>query len=355
MLKDIKYFIDQDTERQERLEVSWSQKIKENRLASLDAFKQIMPNIYQVLNSAKEHPESVFVNKEGELDIVNIATGKAFYGHDVNKSIFNHLERFAANPHLVSFNSSSKVESLPQEIEVLVVFGVGLGQHLMPLLQNYEIKHLVIYEPNLGYLDCSLSSGIWNQVLEIAVMKKTGVYLQTQLEPRKILVEFGELYDFSPFRHVYVYQHYHSELFDNTIAYLSTVTLNELGSMLRRPLLERTHVDFLVPWPPVVSAKNWTEANLDEKLYQKNIDVFSQFFPDIASEFRHYKAHKWKPLANAIGEVNIFHIETNSALYGDSPMDMEHEAYNAFIKAPTKERLALTSKQGKTYKTISPI
>ena len=105
MLKDIKYFIDQDTERQEQLEVSWSHKIKENRLASLDAFKQTMPNIYQVLNSAKEYPESVFVNKEGELDIVNIATGKAFYGHEVNKSISNHVERFSANPHLVSFNS----------------------------------------------------------------------------------------------------------------------------------------------------------------------------------------------------------------------------------------------------------
>ena len=49
MLKDIKYFIDQDTERQEQLEVSWSHKIKENRLASLDVFKQTMPNIYQVL------------------------------------------------------------------------------------------------------------------------------------------------------------------------------------------------------------------------------------------------------------------------------------------------------------------
>ncbi|AFS36496.1 6-hydroxymethylpterin diphosphokinase MptE-like protein [Alteromonas macleodii] len=349
MLKDIKYFIDQDTERQEQLEVSWSNKIKENRLASLDVFKQTMPNIYQVLNSAKEYPESVFVNKEGELDIVNISTGKAFYGHDVNKSISNHLERFSANPHVVSFNSSSKVESLPREIEVLVVFGLGLGQHLIPLLQNYKIKHLVIYEPNLGYLDCSLSSGIWKQVFEIAAVKKTGVYLQTQLEPRRILVEFGELYDFSPFRHIYVYQHYHSELFDNTIAYLSTVTLNELGSMLRRPLLKRTHVDSLVPWPPIVRSREWSDEHLNEKRYQKNLEIFSLFFPDIANEFRQYKANKWKPLANASGEVNIFHIETNSALYGDSPVDMEHEAYNAFVKAPTKERLALTSKQGKSY------
>lgn len=349
MLKDIKYFIDQDTERQEQLEVSWSHKIKENKLASLDAFKQTMPNIYQVLNSTKEYPESVFVNKEGELDIVNIATGKAFYGHDVNKNISKHLEKFVQNPLLVSFEPSRKVGSLSQNIDVLVVFGVSLGKHLIPLLQNYMIKHLVIYEPNLGYLDCSLSSGIWNQVFELAAMKKTGIYLQTKLEPSRILSDLGELYEFSPFKHVYVYQHYHSDTFDNAMAYLSTVTLNELGSMLRRPLLKRTHVDFLVPWPPIVSAKNWSEENLDEKMYQKNIDAFSQFFPDIANEFRHYKVNKWKPLANAMGEVNIFHIETNSALYGDSPMDMEHEAYNAFVKTPTKERLALTSKQGKTY------
>ena len=122
MLKDIKYFIDQDTERQEQLEVSWSHKIKENRLASLDVFKQTMPNIYQVLNSAKELQESVFVNKDGELDIVNTNTGKALYGYNVGESIARHVENFAFKPHLVSFNSSSKVESLPQEIEVLVWF-----------------------------------------------------------------------------------------------------------------------------------------------------------------------------------------------------------------------------------------
>jgi hypothetical protein len=349
MLKDIRHFIDDNLEHQQQLENSWGHIIETNKQASLNAFKQTMPNIYHTLKSENNYPESVFVNKYGELDIVDVTTGKVLYGYDINKSIELHLQQFVSKPRVVSFSASSIADHLPKNIEVMVVFGVGLGAHLLSLLQEYTIAHLVVYEPNLGYLDCSLSSGIWEQVFELAAMKKTGIYLQTQLEPSRILSDFGELYEFSPFKHVYVYQHYHSDPFDNTIAYLSTATLNELGSMLRRPLLKRTHVDCLVPWPPVTSAKKWSEENLDEKLYQKNIDVFSQFFPDIASEFRHYKANKWKPLANAMGEVNIFHIETHSALYGDSPVDMEHEAYNAFVKTPTKERLALTSKQGKSY------
>lgn len=349
MLKDIRYFIDENVERQEQLERSWANTIEENRQASLNAFKQTMPTIYHTLKSANNCPESVFVNKDGELDIVDVTTGKVLYGYDVNKSIELHLQQFVSNPRYVSFSTSTIADHLPKNIDVIVIFGVGIGTHLLSLLQEYTIAHLVIYEPNLGYLDCSLSSGIWAQVFELAAMKKTGIYLQTQLEPSRVLSDLGELYDFSPFKHVYVYQHYHSNPFDNAMAYLSTATLNELGSMLRRPLSKRTHVDSLVPWPPVVSAIKWSEESLNEKMYQKNIDAFSQFFPDIANEFRHYKANKWKPLANASGEVNVFHIETNSALYGDSPMDMEHEAYNAFVKAPTKERLALTSKQGKSY------
>ncbi len=349
MLKDIRYFVDEDVERQEQLERSWANTIEENRQASLNAFKQTMPTIYHTLKNANNCPESVFVNKDGELDIVDVTTGKVLYGYDINKSIELHLQQFVSKPRVVSFSASSIADHLPKNIEVMVVFGVGLGTHLLSLLQEYTIAHLVVHEPNLGYLDCSLSSGIWAQVFELAAMKKTGIYLQTQLEPNRILSDFGELYEFSPFKHIYAYQHYHSNPFDNAMAYLSTATLNELGSMLRRPLSKRTHVDSLVPWPPVVSATKWSEENLNEKMYQKNIDAFSQFFPDIANEFRHYKANKWKPLANASGEVNVFHIETNSALYGDSPMDMEHEAYNAFVKTPTKERLALTSKQGKTH------
>ena len=348
MLKDIKYFIDQDTERQEQLEVSWSHKIKENRLASLDVFKQTMPNIYQVLNSAKEYPESVFVNKEGELDIVNISTGKAFYGHDVNKSISNHLERFAANPHLVSFNSSSKVESLPQEIEVLVVFGVGLGQHLIPLLQNYEIKHLVLYEPNLGYLNCSLSSGVWSNAFDFAKKQNTAIYLQTDFDARLVMKELGELYQVCPFNRVYVYQHYHTPKFDDAIDILFESTLKNLGEVYRKPLPQRSHEDFLIPWPPLSDSEQWSSNNLSQSLFKKNIDALLRFFPDVAIEFKEYVPVKWAPLANAKREVNVFHTASGSALYGESPLADEMAAFDVFVKEPTKERLSLGSIQGKT-------
>ena len=98
MLKDIRYFIDENVERQEQLECSWANTIEENRQASLNAFKQTMPTIYHTLKSANNCPESVFVNKDGELDIVDTSNGKALYGYDVNRNISEHLKKFEANP-----------------------------------------------------------------------------------------------------------------------------------------------------------------------------------------------------------------------------------------------------------------
>lgn len=56
MLKDIRYFVDEDVERQEQLERSWANTIEENRQASLNAFKQTMPTIYHTLKKRKQLP-----------------------------------------------------------------------------------------------------------------------------------------------------------------------------------------------------------------------------------------------------------------------------------------------------------
>ncbi|AFV84549.1 6-hydroxymethylpterin diphosphokinase MptE-like protein [Alteromonas mediterranea] len=348
MLKDIRYFIDENVERQEQLECSWANTIEENRQASLNAFKQTMPTIYHTLKSANNCPESVFVNKDGELDIVDTSNGKALYGYDVNRNISEHLKKFEANPLTVSFNSSGHTDFLPKDIEVLVVFGIGLGPHLLSLLQNYKIRHLVIYEPNLGYLNCSLSFGIWGKVFNLATQQNTAIYLQTDINAKMVMKELGELYQAYPFDRVYVYQHYHTPEFDDAVSVFSKNTLNNLGMMVRESFPLRSHEDFLPPWPPVTDPEQWSSNNLNQHVFKQNIDTLLRFFPDIAKEFEHYVPSKWKPLANVKGEVNIFHIASGSALYGESPLADEMAAYNAFVKTPTKERLALGSIQGKT-------
>ena len=348
MLKDIRYFIDENDERQEQLERSWANTIEENRQASFNAFKQTMPTVYHTLKSANNWPESVFVNKDGELDIVDTSIGKVLYGYDVKRNITEHLKKFESNPLTVSFNSSAHTDFLPKDIEVLVVFGIGLGAHLLSLLQNYKIRHLVVYEPNLGYLNCSLSSGIWVKVFNLAAQQNTTIYLQTDIDAKMVMKELGELYQAYPFDKVYVYKHYHTPEFDDAASVFSRNTLENLDMVVRQSFPLRSHEDFLPPWPPITDPGQWSSNNLNQHVFKQNIDALLRFFPDIAKEFDDYVPTKWRPLANIKGEVNIFHIASDSALYGESPLADEMAAYNAFVKAPTKERLALGSIQGKT-------
>jgi len=348
MLKDIRYSLSNDSKHQEFLETVWSSKLETNRQISLLAFKQTMPNVYHLLSKPSNYPENIFVNKDGELDIVDTSTGKTVYGSDVEKSIERHLTHFESNPLSVSFSNASRSTPLPSCINVLVVFGVGLGHHLLSLLQHYTVKHLVIYEPNHGYLDCSLSTGIWSSVFGLAHQKSTAIYLQTKFDAREVMKELGELHGSYPFESFYIYQHYHNLAFDTAMNFLNTATLKSLDSITRSHLPKHAPDDCIVPWPPVVDTKLWSETHLNNELLQSNLAAFSLFFPEIAREFREYIPSKWKPLANQNGEVNIFHLKTETTLYGESPLAEELQAFDAFVQAPSRERLALGSTPGKT-------
>ena len=142
MLKDIRYSLSNDSKHQEFLETVWSSKLETNRQISLLAFKQTMPNVYHLLSKPSNYPENIFVNKDGELDIVDTSTGKTVYGSDVEKSIERHLTHFESNPLSVSFSNASRSTPLPSCINVLVVFGVGLGHHLLSLLQHLSLIHI---------------------------------------------------------------------------------------------------------------------------------------------------------------------------------------------------------------------
>jgi hypothetical protein len=348
MLKDIRYSLSNDSKHQEFLETVWSSKLETNRQISLLAFKQTMPNVYHLLSKPSNYPENIFVNKDGELDIVDTSTGKTVYGSDVEKSIERHLTHFESNPLSVSFSNASRSTPLPSCINVLVVFGVGLGHHLLSLLQHYTVKHLVIYEPNHGYLDSSLSTGIWSSVFGLAHQKSTAIYLQTKFDAREVMKELGELHGSYPFESFYIYQHYHNLAFDTAMNFLNTATLKSLGSITRSHLPKHAPDDCIVPWPPVVDTKLWSETHLNNELLQSNLAAFSLFFPEIAREFREYIPSKWKPLANQNGEVNIFHLKTETTLYGESPLAEELQAFDAFVQAPSRERLALGYIRGKT-------
>ncbi len=50
---------------------------------------------------------------------------------------------------------------LPDQVETLIIFGIGLGQHIELLTQQRQIKNLFLCEPNLDFFAASLWVTDW--------------------------------------------------------------------------------------------------------------------------------------------------------------------------------------------------
>ena len=348
MLKAIKFYLLDDEDKQTSLEVESAYAIKKNKEKSLIAFKRVMPAIFTQLIRARSTSTSVFVNKDKELDIVDFNSGKVFYGEQVTASIHQHVDSFISSPWVLDKNGFSRQSKpIEDDAEVLVVLGLALGIHLLKLVNETNFKSIVLYEPNFEFTHCSMLTGVWPEIFKVAAEKGTAIYFQSQLDGSSVLEDLSELKQVSPFASVHFYQHYHSASFDSVLKSLSGLTIKDVQKRLFSFSSSQPFDDYLVPWSPVITSNDWATSNLSKDVFDNNIEAFAKYYPDIAKEFSDYKPVKWEPKANQSGEVNLFHIETCTPLYGDSPKRESELAYEAFVKQPNRDNLILGYAGGK--------
>ncbi|NDW20644.1 6-hydroxymethylpterin diphosphokinase MptE-like protein [Alteromonas hispanica] len=361
MLKNINFYLAENEKHQNFIENKVSTNLKQNEIKSLSVFRRLMPALHARIIEKKTSSKSIFVNKDEELDIVDLSTGTALYGDDVSNSIKTHLQMFIENPPRLTHESKSiKSQKLPENVDVLVIFGVGLGLHILDVVKAFKVKHLIIYEPNIDYLRCSLYSNIWPQTFNVAKQKGTMIYLQSEMDGTSIFEDICSLNRTTNFDSVYYYQHYHSLIFDDVIKHLNEMTLTGLEKALVTTRKQLSFIDFITEWPPLVRSNNWCESNLDLNRFEKNLKAFERYFPNIAQDFSEYTANKWKPLANSNGEVNVFHVQTMVPLYSEEPKRDSERANALFKKRPNKEKLILGYSGGKLshyshYKMVKKI
>ncbi|CAB9493033.1 6-hydroxymethylpterin diphosphokinase MptE-like protein [Alteromonas macleodii] len=348
MLKAIKFYLLDDEEQQTSLEVESAYAIKKNKEKSLIAFKRVMPVICAQLMQSRSTSTSVFINKDKELDIVDFNSGKVLYGDQVTANIHKHVDAFLRSPSVLDKNGFSRqAYPLEGDADVLVVLGLGLGIHLLKLVRETNFKSIILYEPNFEYTHCSLHTGVWPEIFKVAAGKGTAIYFQSQRDGSSVLEDLSELKQVSPFTSVYFYQHYHSVSFDSVMRSLSELTIDNVQKRLFSFPSVQPFDDYLVPWNPIVTRSNWDKSHLSRDTFDKNIAAFSKYYPDIAHEFKDYVPLKWEPQANQCGEVNLFHIETCTPLYGDSPKRESELAYEAFVRQPNRDNLILGYAGGK--------
>ncbi|KOO58145.1 hypothetical protein WH43_10170 [Rheinheimera sp. KL1] len=363
MLKYINYQILDNAEEQNELEKKMSGIIARNIRQNVDAFRTYIPSMVSVINQHKIQQYSLFCTKDFELNIVDFATGRVFYSSDVKQDVLQEVEQFYT--HASYFNIKTNPDSkgwnsqcLPHNIDVLIVFGLGLGYHINELLLNCKIKYLIVYEPSADILLCSVQSNDWLQLLERAQNTETRVFLQIGSDATSLPAELEELLAFeSDLDQIFVYRHQFHPVMDDVIRYLFSSSGN------KSKLLQKSHLfDSYTNYNDYVSERSSNtigsysptvyEKISAQKLYEKNIAALERFYPEVHKAMLNYKASSWSLVQDGKGEPNLYHEKRNALFHHDSISEYSH-LVDYFINHPFRDDIIVNqSPGGKLYKYL---
>jgi hypothetical protein len=362
MLKDVRIHLDTDEARQHQLEQELASQVIRNSHRNKTAFKTYVPSLANVINHAESENISIFTTKNAEFNIVNYDTGRAFYGLAPTQEIFAQYEEKKNSCTYCSLSEQFNVEDtpdaisslndmpiykrwkqqppLPDAIDVLVVFGIGLGQHLHYLLENHLIKHLVIYEPEIQYFHCSILSTDWRNILQLADKKSTALYFQLENSGATLFDDINELGQHNSFNGFYLYRHYNDSVFNAVENAIVTTPWSTLEKQGIGKYLRQNKDDILPLWSQGIDLDDYTYLTPNVK-FKANIEAFKRYFPELAHEFENFQPEYWLPVASAKGEVNLLSRFSLTPWYGPHPDQDAEINFENFSHYPNKDGLVL--------------
>ena len=180
------------------LEEAFSEQANIRFEQNIRAFEKYFPDIYQrfVSYSPKENFQ-LEVNPDGTANIIDYDAKVPMYSNTPKEQVEKQVEEALAAPELsrVDFSSVEFIEdtadflhvrlmnqvgatynkaknqlednlSVGSVIPSKVIFGIGLGYHLMPLIEATTASYITIFEPNEDYFFASLFCFDWAAYLK---------------------------------------------------------------------------------------------------------------------------------------------------------------------------------------------
>ncbi|HEY9078857.1 motility associated factor glycosyltransferase family protein [Magnetovibrio sp.] len=215
---------------------------------NLDFFKIINPALAERLSNHEALSKLVF-DEDGEPDV--LFQGMKLYGKGAQKHVEQQIEQYWNSPGVITltYDSVANMDSegtrllndLKQFAEDnavtfneqrttrnafhLVVQGVGLGQHIEPLLADVKPRNLVLIEPNMEFLYQSLFCLDWKRVIGKVLEDGGNVHILTDgkssgliYDIRRIYTQYGR----ASFDGLTVYTHYENPAFYAVEKFLAT-------------------------------------------------------------------------------------------------------------------------------------
>ncbi|WP_440903930.1 6-hydroxymethylpterin diphosphokinase MptE-like protein [Catenovulum sp. SX2] len=372
MLKDIRLHIEQDEEKQSEIEANLAADIKRIHARNIQAFSYHIPSLLELVQHVQTSNAALICNKFGEKNIVDYGNGRTLYGLNPLQEIDKQYQEFCRFPQKVELAADSIVEqgedsdqdensdannlglstsanyqeylsrtALPQDIEVLVVLGIGLGRHIQSLIANHNIRHLVVYEPEVQYFQCSVMATDWENMLDQAKAKKTSIYLQVNKDGRDITADLSELNQHFAFEQFYLYQHYHHPIFDSVAASLRDHTWQYCVTNGIR-VKQQSAANYIPIWTQSIALDTVEDVEKsDSSFFKNNIAAFKKYYPAIAKEFERYQSKTWNTVLHADKQINLIENNTLACWHGDDPKTEGEQNFANFSRYPNKDGLVL--------------
>jgi hypothetical protein len=360
MLKYINYQILDNADQQEALEKQVSATIGRNIRQNIDAFRQNIPSMVSIINDHEVQQYSLFCTKDAELNIVDFATGRVFYQSSAKQEVLAEVQQYyshAAYFHLQSAKDDLtwRHQPLPQKVDVLLVFGLGLGYHLNELIMNSHIRYLVVYEPNVDILLCSAQANNWQLLLDVAQSMGTHIFLQMGADATALPAELTELLEFDQtLDKVFVYRHQFHPMMDDVIRYVlqhsgNKDALTQVGHQFTEYKDYADYVseragNLLGDYQP----QDYKTAEAQAR-YDANIEALQKFYPKVHKAILEHKNRAWQLVADTQGKPNLYHQKRN-ALFHHDVFAESAELVEYFVNHPFKDDVVLNQRTGRKLK-----
>lgn len=160
---------------------------------NMEYFKEKLPDIYREYHNFEPKSQKLFIDNNGFVNLLNIASQTAAYPGDPKEFAENQIKNYLKDPtrftlafqampewnekhlHLKSSNGAlEQYRKLDLEerqlnkklVTFMVVVGCGLGYQVSTLAENLDIQHIFIYDENKDSFFASLHTTDWVHIIE---------------------------------------------------------------------------------------------------------------------------------------------------------------------------------------------
>lgn len=346
MLKNIRLHLEKDDEAQLELDKKLAERVSILHKKNINVFQRNIPSLVQYLQKNLTKNISIFNNWRDEANIVNISTGRTLYGLHPESEITKQVQLFEESPLYLNIDLGAPAitdEHLTRdsELECMIVFGCGMGLHLEQLIERFQIKHLIVYEPEIQYFQCSALLTEWEEIFKIAKEKGTHLYLQLEKDGRHLLDDVSQLLSVFQISRIYFFRHYNNVVFNKICSDVKNKSYEKLKVQGFSFNLEESLYDFCPLWTYPNAPADWHPVDTRSSRYNDNLRAFKTLFPEIYKVMDGYEPKAWFPCENDSGEINLHHKEFDCYWYGEYPKEESSLNLNQFVENPNKDGLVL--------------